>query len=384
MFSKEAGEILSEYGTVSDYLKLRKFLSGKYPPEICAAISSQIELRKNAGKKFSHANKMFFDREGLEQSTPEKVAAYNASLFKKEDVVFEICSGIGADTAELSKRVRKVYSVESDQDRIEIAKKNVEAAGCPEKVVFINDKFEEAIIPEGITAFYADPSRREKGKRRIDVFEGQPDLRLIMRRLSGLRGMVKLSPAADYDKIKGWGNIRTVSLDGELKELLFLKDMPGADKTAVVLRENLIKPSLLVSIDKKNKILEISPPLDYIIEPDPAVIRAGLVEELAVLESASLLDNNIAYITSGSPPGSGMYSGVFRVLKVFGYRKKEIRKYLKSCGIEALTVKKRGLDKTPEAVLSELGIKKQDPSKVLVIYRTGAGHTAVLTEKVEL
>jgi len=44
----------------------------------------------------------------------------------------------------------------------------------------------------------------------------------------------------------------------------------------------------------------LRPPAAYLFEPDPAVLRAGLVRDLGEQLSAAQLDPDIAYLTAGT------------------------------------------------------------------------------------
>lgn len=75
----------------------------------------------------------------------------------KDNIVLETCSGAGFTTISLAKYARYVYSVDIDEFRLEIARKNSQIAGLENKISFlnvdVNDKKTLDIIPCVDSAF---------------------------------------------------------------------------------------------------------------------------------------------------------------------------------------------------------------------------------------
>ena len=59
-------------------LSLQAILRRQYPDDVVRAAISLQDLRRKGGGKFSRADQMWFDRQGLEQSTSEGVARHKA------------------------------------------------------------------------------------------------------------------------------------------------------------------------------------------------------------------------------------------------------------------------------------------------------------------
>lgn len=64
----------------------------------------QTALRRRARQKFAAADQMFFTRLGLEQATDDMVAAYKAGRFASQEMVCDLCCGIGGDLMAISSR----------------------------------------------------------------------------------------------------------------------------------------------------------------------------------------------------------------------------------------------------------------------------------------
>ncbi|HEY6565478.1 MAG TPA: hypothetical protein VIY86_13330, partial [Pirellulaceae bacterium] len=72
---------------------LRRELS----PARASLVVEQVVLRARAKRKFSDADRMFFDRVALEQATDEGLAHYKAASLATESAVrvADLCCGIG-------------------------------------------------------------------------------------------------------------------------------------------------------------------------------------------------------------------------------------------------------------------------------------------------
>jgi hypothetical protein len=119
-------------------------------------------------------------------------------------------------------------------------------------------------------------------------------------------------------------------------------------------------------------------PLQYLYEPDPAVIRAGLFGEmLAHIDlTAYRLDETIAYLTGDSLPASP-WVRTWRIDAWMPFHLKRLRAFLQAQGVGQVTVKKRGSPLSPEALQKALALKKGGGHAVVILTRL-AGQPIVL------
>jgi len=110
---------------------------------------------------------------------------------------------------------------------------------------------------------------------------------------------------------------------------------------------------------------EISKPRVYLYEPDPAILRAGLVVNLAEQLDASQLDTDIAYLTSNHVQATP-FARVWSIDDWFPFNLKKLRTYLRERGIGQVVVKKRGSPIQPEALIHSLRLKG-DIKKVIFL-----------------
>ena len=119
----------------------------------------------------------------------------------------------------------------------------------------------------------------------------------------------------------------------------------------------------------------------WLVEPDPAVIRSGLVSVLAARLDGHLLDPRIAYIASDTPPHPGSLGATFGVLDEVPFGRKALRAWLRTRGYGDVIVKKRGINVVPEELRAALRLAGDGPTATLVLTRTDSGPLALLVER---
>ncbi|RMG40863.1 MAG: class I SAM-dependent methyltransferase, partial [Planctomycetota bacterium] len=94
-------------------LRVQKRLRARYPPDLVRAAVELIQARQRARGKFSRADRMWFDRRGVEQATDELIARRKAERFAAHPEVVDLCCGVGGDTIALAQRTGVVAVDES-------------------------------------------------------------------------------------------------------------------------------------------------------------------------------------------------------------------------------------------------------------------------------
>jgi hypothetical protein len=108
------------------------------------------------------------------------------------------------------------------------------------------------------------------------------------------------------------------------------------------------------------------------------VIRAGLVTAVAAGVGGQLIDRKIAYVSSDESYRTP-FARSYRVLEELPYREKQLRAALRARGIGTLTIKKRGVDVSPEQLRRRLDLRGEDEA-TLVLMRAQGRATAVLVQ----
>jgi hypothetical protein len=124
--------------------------------------------------------------------------------------------------------------------------------------------------------------------------------------------------------------------------------------------------------------------LEYLHEPDGAVIRAGLVAHLANELDGALIDPSIAYFTSDTPvyaDGSSI-SQAYRIVEAIPYNVKTLRAYLKDRKVGRVTIKKRGISVTPEQLRPQLALKGENEATI-ILTRVNDKKTAIIVDPLQ-
>ncbi|MEV4901910.1 SAM-dependent methyltransferase [Citricoccus sp. NPDC055426] len=394
-----------------------------HAPELVSAVLTQLKFRTQAAAKLGpFAANMLFTRAGLEQATRMNVAALHAGRFASAGVrsVADLGCGIGADAMALAALDLQVTAVERDETVAAAATINL--MPFPNATVVGADAVQWLAAMDGAPGaagdaagsasgaagearpegFWLDPARRmvsSSGSARVfDPEAFSPPLSFVERLAeTGAPVGVKLGPALPHASVPAGCEAQWVSVAGSLTEaVLWFNALarPRVRRSALVLGGGEAGPAELSSAADFGD----SPTVDvagvqgltgYLYEPDPAVIRAGLVADLIDREFSGsggrLLDEHIAYFCADSARDSRFATG-YRVLDVMPYKVKGLRRWVKETGVTRLDIKKRGVDVTPEE-LRRLLMSGQGKSgkgsgrhTTLVLTRIGEDRVAVEVE----
>ena len=118
----------------------------------------------------------------------------------------------------------------------------------------------------------------------------------------------------------------------------------------------------------------------FLLEPDGAVIRAGLVATVAERVNGRLLDPTIAYVTTDDDLRSVLATR-YLVTDVLGFNIKVLRSMLRDRRVGRVTVKKRGFAAEPEEIRRQLRLDRSQPHEATVMLTRARGvPLAILVE----
>lgn len=400
----EAGQTLLRMadGLPADRLTRLTRLRKECSPENAAFLVNLLELRKRARSKFSRAAEMFFTDEGLQQSTGEVIAHYRAARFPVGVPVLDVCCGIGGDALALQRR-GPVVGIEASPLHAACSRANMllaEREGCGHSgAVVCQDALTldlDRMKRRGIHAAFFDPSRRRDdayGQRRRAAYpdDYSPPLDWLLELQTRFPSLaVKISPALPddvYCRYPG-ATVEFISEDGECKEaVLWFGDLaaPLADATArapepytaTVLCAGQPPATLMPFACVP---LPVSPPLAWLYEPDPAIIRAHLVPQAAALLNAAALDAQIAYLTAETFQPSPFATG-YRILEALPFNLKAVQRRLRERGLRVVAIKKRGVPLEVEELRGRLtGDENASAQAVVTLTRIQEKMCALLCE----
>jgi len=323
------------------------------------------------------ARRMYFTPDGLEQCTRAEVAAHRAARisFARPSSVADLGCGIGGDLVALARAGLLTAGVDLDPVRVAVARANLDALGLP-GAVQVADATALDLSPFGLV--FADPARRSARGRVFDVDAYAPPWSFV-EQLLARTACVKVAPGVPHERVPEGAEAEWVSHRGEVKEaVLWSSVLATTTRRATVIGATGL--ATLTSEDDPGPG-PVDSPGRYLAEPDGAVIRAGLVTAVAAAVDGWLLDEHIAYVSTDTLP-STPFARAYEVLEQLPFQEKQLRAALRERGIGTLTIKKRGVQVTPEVLRKRLALRG-DEQATLVLTRVRGRGTALLVQPVD-
>lgn len=359
------GHISERSGAESD-LALGTRLRRDHPAELVAAAMSQHALRRRAAVKFGDdAQRLYFVPDALEQATRAPVASHRARRLVEvgATAVVDLGCGIGGDLIACARAGLTVRGIEQDPVRAAMARANLAALGL-DGTVEVGDATTAAVQEDEVA--FVDPARRDGAGRTFSLDALVPSWDFVTDLLRG-RALAKVMPGIAHDAVPEGVQAEWVSEGGQLVEACLWGAGFGlpADRRATVLPAGS-------TLAARDAVAHTGPPLSHLVEPDDAVIRAGLVAELAEDLGGHLLDPHIAWITTDRPDAAP-FGRAFAIEAELPFREKQLRAALRDLDVGTLTVKKRGVDIVPEQLVARLKLKGSRTATVVLTRVDGEG-----------
>jgi len=324
----------------------------------------QANLKRKALAKHPDGDRWWWTAEALEQSTPRAVAEHHAARFSGVGTVLDVGCSVGGDLVPLAGHARAV-GVDLDPTRLLLARANAAEEG--REVALVRA---DALTLEPRCAVFADPARRDRGRRGFDPAGWSPPLDVVLGWPTPALG-VKVAPGIDYDVLPSDLEVELVSLGGDVKEAVLW----GGSLRRGTRRLATLLPSGASLASAGAPQPAVRAPGRYLLDPDGAVVRAHLVAELAVLLDGWLLDATIAYVSADEARWTP-YGRWFEVLEVLPFSLKGLRERLRSYDAGPLVVKKRGTAVQPEVLRRQL--KLHGSREVTVVLTRQKGRQVAL------
>jgi SAM-dependent methyltransferase len=325
----EAGE-----GAAGD-LALAVRLRREYPASLVAAATAQHGLRLAARAKFGRAMEMLFTREGCEQSSAELVARHRARRFAPARRVADLCCGIGGDLIALGAG-REVLAVDRDAVRARLAVHNAGVYGAAGEIRACVADVRDIRLT-GIDAVFIDPARRA-GPGRFPAGVSQPPLdwcRSLAGRVPAV--CVKAAPGLPAGLIPAGWEAEFVADGRDLKEaVLWSPAFATAPRRATIL------PGGDTLVAAPGDPVPVGGPGEYLLDPSPAVTRAGLVADLARAVGAWQLDPRIAFLAVRREVVTP-FARTLRVVDSAPWHEKRFARRLRDLGVGSADLRRRGL-----------------------------------------
>lgn len=379
-----SGEVaLTKKSAIADRTVLSKLFDDQ-----ARAVMELLQARQTLAPKLAGpAADWMADSDSAQQATPfavsqvrtGRIAAAGASL------VHDVTCSIGTEAPAVTAAGMDWLGTDIDYSRLLMARENVGGGGAAGRAWVAQA---DALAPVATPAsspgpriracsgtgsrpgrvIVADPARRADGRRITDPAKLIPPLPDLIAAYPGAAMAIKCAPGIDYSD---WhGLVSVVSVNGGVKEAcLYTPDLadPGHTREAVVIRESFTE-----RVEDCGDGVDVDKPKSFIIEPDGAVIRAGLVQQWAARHELAMLDPHIAFLTGERVPDG--YSG-FPFIEAVPLKK--LRPALHAHGAGSLEILVRGVDIDPDQLRGKLKLKGDRPMAV-AIARIGDHATAFI------
>ncbi|WP_396935344.1 class I SAM-dependent methyltransferase [Mycolicibacterium sp.] len=328
--------------------------------ERAAILVETVQLRRRAAAKFDDPWGWLFTDEALQQATAGAVAAHRAGRLAGLRVHDATCS-IGSELAALRVSAADLVGSDIDPVRLAMAANNVPGVGLCRA---------DALRPiTRDTVVMLDPARRQGGRRRFDPRAYTPALDDVFDTYRGRDIVVKAAPGIDFDQVERMGfdgEIEVTSLSGAVREACLWS--AGLAGSGVRRRATLLDRGEEIT-DTEPDECAVAPAGRWIVDPDGAVVRAGLVRHYAARHGLWQLDPDIAYLSGDELP-----EGVrgFEVLEELGFHERRLRAALTARSVGAVEILVRGVDVDPDVLRTRLRLRGPERLAV-VITRLGTG-----------
>jgi hypothetical protein len=316
-------------------LELARSLRGRYPPGLVAAALTQQQLRNAGRAKFSRAEEMLFTRDGLEQASSEITAAHSAARYPAAASLADLCCGIGGNLTALGQG-RRVIAVDLDLACLEFARHNAAVYDAAGALTAVRADVADVRLA-GVDGVFIDPARRSGG-RRLAAGRSEPSLAWCLD-LAGVVPAVgiKTAPGLPRELVPPGWEAEFVAVGRDLKEaLLWSPPLATAATRATVL------PSGDTMAAEPGPGAPVSQPGAFLLDPSPAVTRAGLVAELGRRLGAWQIDPQIAFLSADRELRTP-FARTLRVLESAPWHERHFARKLRDLGIGAADIRRRGL-----------------------------------------
>ncbi|WP_232001149.1 class I SAM-dependent methyltransferase [Mycobacterium sp. 1165178.9] len=331
-----------------------------------AVLVETVLLRRRAADKLGEleVSGWLFTDEALQQATAAPVALHRARRLAARAsgvVVHDATCSIGTELAAL--RACGVAGLGSDIDsvRLSMARHNLGESAWLCRADALRPVTRDAVL-------IVDPARRAEGRRRLRIDDYQPGLGALLDTYRDRKFVVKCAPGIDFSQVRHLGfdgEIEVTSYRGSVREACLWSE--GLAQPGVGRRANLLDRGEQIT-DNDPDDCPVRPVGRWIIDPDGAVVRAGLVRHYGARHGLWQLDADIAYLSGDRLP---VADRGFEVLEQLAFGERRLRQALSVLDCGSLEVLVRGVRVDPDSLRNRMRLRGSRPLSV-VIARIGA------------
>lgn len=377
--NKKVQDFINEHLDINTSKLALKF-AGKVSFNLTYVLKYLKLLQKAKSKLPTYYKKRcYLTDKSYEQATSERVAQYKAKkiIYVK---LLNLTGGLGVDDWAFSTNCETVTSLDIDAELNQLVNENITLLNTPNITRLTADAYEYVkSTTEKYDAIYIDPDRRDENSRVYSLTDSEPDYFKLKNDLFRITDtvIIKASPMLDITELErsleGLKEIIVIAENNEVKELLLFINRapePNINITAVNL-------SITTDEYKPNTLAEpnYTSTGSYFIEPNKAIIKAGLHKLYSAENGLNLIHPKAAYMLTDELPDS-IQGRSFKVEEILPYKPKQLKKQLKQRGIKQANIAKRNFRETVDELYKITGLK--DGGKHYLFFTTSLNNEALI------
>lgn len=314
--------------------------ASQFPDWPMKVIVEQIAAKRKAQSKlpewFSTKGLIWPAAISMEQCSSEITAKYKASIVSGK-LMADLTGGFGVDTYYLSKKFSGATHVEMNADLHQVVAHNFDCLKANIQTV-LGSAEDYLGSMDGVDLMYLDPARRDSDSQKVvfledyspNVIEMLPQLQQKAEEI-----LIKVSPMLDIKKaISDLGSVaevHVVAAKNEVKELLFFlrKEPAMTSVKAVNLGESEAEVFEFNYEVEESAKPEFSEVLNYLYEPNAAILKAGAFKNIGSEFGLKKLHYN-SHLYTSNVLVSEFPGRAFQVLDELSLNKKRLKKQLQS------------------------------------------------------
>jgi len=336
MLHKDVQDFINEHLN-SDISKLL-FKGSLFPEITIQELVEQIESKKRAKQKlptwFTAQNIYYPNKLNIEQTSSETTAENKSELVSGASLI-DLTGGFGVDAFYFSKRINQVTHCEINPDLSKIVMHNLEQLNVQNIRIIADDGLDYLRSQQRFDWIFIDPSRRNDSKGKVFLLEDclpnvPKNLDILFKHTQNI--LIKVSPMLDITsavkELKFVKEVHVVAVTNEVKELLFILEK-DYDKTVAIKTVNISSKQehYFEALYKAKNNTSFSLPKSYLYEPNAAILKAGLFDQLSVLGVSKLHQNSHLYTSDDLREFPGRS---FRINNAISYNKKLLKRLIPS------------------------------------------------------
>jgi len=370
---------------------IKKLALQKNPfPEVSyQAILNQIVAKNKAKNKlptwFSTKNIYYPSKISIEQTSSEKTAEYKANTISGK-ILFDASGGFGVDDYYFAKNFDAVIHCELNTELSSIVTHNFKQLKT-KNITCVTGNSTDILkkTTQPIDCIYIDPSRRNEKKGKVfmlaDCEPNVPELLPFYFNYTN-RLLIKTAPILDIKaallELQFVSKIHIVAVENEVKELLWYieKNYTGNIKIITTNIEKNVTESCEFNL-QSNDVATFSKPLQYLYEPNVALLKSGKFNEISTLFKVHKLhQHSHLYTATNIVPFQGRK---FKINTNILFTKESIKKYIVG---QKMNVATRNFPLKPEELKKKYKIT--DGGTVFAFFTTNSTNEKIvlLCEKI--